>query len=64
MEKKVPVKVYKVYKYCDDCKEKGNLYHNGTVLPLTPPRYEHECPACKRKYNLRNTYPSVVYEEL
>lgn len=65
MEKKVAVKPYKVYKYCDDCKEKGTLYStNVTLQQFTPVRYEHECPNCKRKYNLRNVYPAVVYEEL
>lgn len=63
MEKRIELVPYRVYKYCDDCKERGKLLFNGKTLPSNPPRYVHECPICKKEYNLRTTYPAVVYEE-
>lgn len=35
----------------------------GRILMSHPPQYVHQCPICKRQYNLTKKYPLIEYIE-
>lgn len=35
----------------------------GITLMSYPPQYEHECPGCKIKMNMRRSYPYVEFND-
>lgn len=63
MEKKTPVKVFKVRMYCDRCKQ-GEMVPTGMVYTSLPGQYEHICNCCGYRTTYNIAYPTVAYEEI
>lgn len=40
----------------------GEVKASGMTLTCMPPIYVHACDKCNERYDLRDTYPSIVYE--
>jgi hypothetical protein len=61
MEKKIEVRTFKIYKYCE-CGGKMNFL--GIVLTTWPAKYPHECELCKKKATYDVKYPFLEHEEV
>jgi len=71
MKKKVQVKTFVEYWYCDTCKYE--IRPNGTVLTVNPPIYVHQCinEKCtnvddmnvRKTFHSRERYPLTTYEK-
>jgi hypothetical protein len=61
-EKKIEVKVYKIYLHCD-CG--GEMLPTGAALSYYPPVYPHMCQKCGHIENINSiVYPYLKYEEV
>jgi len=61
LKKEVLVKTFKSNYYCDECFDE-EIKYTGEMLMSYPPLYVHQCPKCKKRYNLRKNYPVIENE--
>lgn len=48
---------------CDECGDVELLY-TGFRIASNPPKIEHECSRCKRKFYLKEKYPEIRYKRV
>lgn len=60
MESETPVQTLLARYHCDDC---GGLveYTDGNMLMTNPPKFEHSCDSCGKKYIFFHKYPYTKY---
>jgi len=62
--KKTEVKVFKVNRVCERCREGNMILDKSGVARLTyPPRYSHTCDNCGNNDFFIEKYPEIVYED-
>lgn len=62
MEKHTEMKVIRVNKFCDECKDE-ELKHTGMVQMTNPVKYPHTCLRCGNEYVFNDRYPKIEYIE-
>lgn len=60
-ETKRLVDVYQVDFLCDACQV--SVVATGMTFMTYPEQYQHQCPDCKRHYDLYKHYPLIEYRE-
>lgn len=62
MEKSTPVETILVDYQCDVEECNGIVeYKDGKMLMSNPPRFEHRCNSCNKKYTFFHKYPYTKY---
>lgn len=65
IEKHIPVTIEVARAYCDKtghCIQcQSELKPTGIMLPVNPPKYEHQCETCGEVERLPREYPHLIY---